>query len=123
MDLISRRIAMFKCRVTDPTFRLFKMEVLNSYTILVEGSATTTFKTGKRAGELKYIRPNYKAAITKGEIREETIRYEKETGNCSRCLGKGVLQTGWTKAGGAVFISCPRCQGLKKPPVPAGVSA
>lgn len=124
MDLISRRIAMFKCRVTDPTFRLFKMEVLTSDTILVEGSATTVFKSGKRKGQPKYIGPTTKAAITKREIQEEQDRYEKETGNCFKCLGKGVLQNGWSKAGGVAFISCPWClMGAKgKAPQPAEAS-
>lgn len=111
MDLINRRIAMRKNCITDPTFRLFKMEVLTNDTILVEGSATTTFKTGKRAGQRKYFGPSYRAAITHCEQSAEFLLYEKETDNCSRCLGDGKLPSGRDK-----FRVCPRCGGTKKPP-------
>lgn len=120
MDLISRRIAMRKGKVTDQTFRLFKMEALTDGTILVEGSATTPFKSGKRRGKPKYIGPTTKTAITQSEIREEHDRYEKETGNCSRCLGGGKVQVGWSNDT-AVFKPCARCQGSRKPPTPPGV--
>lgn len=109
MDPIIRRIAIRKGKVTDQTFRLFKMEWITDDTMLVEGSATVPFKSGPRKGKPNYVGTTTKTAVTKAERAAELILYETETGDCSRCLGKGVLANGWTKAGGTIFISCPRC--------------
>lgn len=111
MDPIIRRIAIRRHQITDPTYRLFKMEWITDDTMLVEGSATVPFKSGPRKGKPNYVGTTTKTAVTKVERDAERILYEEETGKCWHCLGAKQIQVRWSAEKGPEFKPCGRCSG------------
>lgn len=113
MDPIIRRIAIRRHKITDPTYRLFKMEWITTDTMLVEGSATISFKRGPRKGMPRYVGPSTKTAVTTAERDAERILYERDTGLCAECEGSGRTPRGWSAEGGIDYRPCGTCHGTK----------
>jgi hypothetical protein len=50
-----------------------------------------------------------KVFVSDEEGRREYERYEKDTGNCPECLGKGEVWVGWNKDTGNKYKPCEKC--------------
>lgn len=57
---------------------------------------------------------NFVFTVTDRDILEEKKTYEKETGNCSECLGTGKRFVGWNYKTGSRYSECKQCEGTGK---------
>lgn len=63
----------------------------------------------KDKSRARWPKPWKIAYFSAPELDEERARYERETGNCYRCEGKGARCVGCGVVGGGRWVKCPRC--------------
>lgn len=49
--------------------------------------------------------------VTEAESDATLLEYERETGNCSGCFGKGQTLKRWSKVDGLEMQPCKKCSG------------
>ena len=81
----------------------------------VSGIATDKkYTKGKRKGSWNYRGKSETLTVTDSEIAQFDIDYEKQTGNCARCEGKGEVFAKWSRETGTEHRECPKCKGVGK---------
>src|SRR4029077_2583810 len=63
----------------------------------------------KRNGTPKWAGEGEKAIVTRAEAQDEIKRYERETKNCSICLGKKEVLARWSVVNGLELKPCKAC--------------
>ena len=96
----------------------FKVIGKNMEDTLVTGGIAKIVKTGRNKGKFKWNKDciETQEIVTQAEYEAEVERYEKETGNCAECLGRGETLNRITKSiEGNTYIpqykTCKRCNG------------
>lgn len=79
--------------------------------IILEGSATTTFKSGPRKGKTRWIGERLRIVIPENAAEIEQARYERETGKCGKCVGAKQEWVGWDHKTGNKYKTCSKCSG------------
>ncbi|RJX35642.1 MAG: hypothetical protein C4525_03030 [Desulfarculus sp.] len=82
--------------------------------LIISGSVPRRLIRGPNKGQKRWARPLQTAVVTREEIETEAQRYEAETGNCSKCEGKGKVFREWSIETGTRYAPCPKCQGTGK---------
>ena len=111
MNPIYMAIARRKANNHNPDWDMGSLEVITNDATLVKCYKTETVTKGKNKGKKKYVGPPTIIVITRAEIAEEEANYEKTTGQCHRCYGKGEVPHSWSKDEGSKSKPCPRCKG------------
>jgi len=84
--------------------------------LLLEGGVPTrTYTRGPRKGRHDWRGvPRTKLVVTPAEIKAAHAAYERETGNCARCQGEGLVVNGWSAATGTSYRDCRGCDATGK---------
>jgi hypothetical protein len=78
---------------------------------VVTGSMAHVITKGDRKGQKRWSGRPKQVFVSKSEISQECLRYESETGNCYKCLGKGKVVISWSSCTGHTYDRCNRCNG------------
>ncbi len=104
------QIAIRKAKVTGWLPCIF--EWITDDTMLVKGGVPIGAKNGRpRWGPKKSLTT---VAISKRDIADEEERFEKETGKCAACEGKGEVVYSFSVTEGTKYRQCDKCKGSGK---------
>jgi hypothetical protein len=79
---------------------------------VIEGGVPRVLKSGPRKGSLTWNGTALQSCvITKAELQFERSEYEKTSGKCWECQGRGEVVHGWSKDAGTRHKTCSRCGG------------
>jgi hypothetical protein len=83
--------------------------------MLVEGAVAPRYTRGPREGERNWKRrdssTDASTYIPYSDIEAFKAQWERDTGKCSRCMGKGNVVARWTRAHGTEYKPCACCNG------------
>ena len=114
MALIHHIDAVAKRKMNIEGWEPYSWESVGPDGTLVKGGIPRVLKRGPRKGKNTWDGPGDKVMVVSSEIDAETARYEKETGNCSWCLGKKQTVKSWNHITGETLMDCVLCKGTGK---------
>ena len=89
------------------------METL--YVELTGAVCAVNYSRGERKGQTNWSKRDRgterKVIITPAEHTRWLIAWEKRTGLCSHCVGKGQVFRSWNHQAGTTYRTCPVCNG------------
>ena len=95
----------------DFEFYLFE-RVGDGNDMILTGSVPRLISKGKRKGEKTWDKKNDKTVVvTEEEAGQQFLEYEKKTGKCGRCFGKGEVFKSWNHKKGTAYMPCRKCNG------------
>lgn len=97
-------------------WQCFPLNSLRTIYYEIEGGIAPLLKSGPRKGK-----PNWRKVtnckvfhVTPEEYVAIADAYEKETGNCTECAGRGEVFARWAAGEGTTYKQCHVCSGMGK---------
>lgn len=72
---------------------------------------TRTYSKGPRKGRPVFDGPKLVAIVTDAEMADQEARFERETGKCGWCCGRGDVFHSWNHLTGTARKPCHKCEG------------
>ena len=97
-------------------FECFPKSQMETLYVEVTGAVcAATYSRGKREGQINWSKRDRSTErtviITPAEHTKWLIEWEKRTGLCSHCEGKGQVFHSWNHLSGTTYRTCPVCNG------------
>jgi hypothetical protein len=85
---------------------------------LVTGAVAPPYKSGPRKGQPNWqkrdLATERRIFISYDEGYAYMLEWERKTGNCAQCQGRGKRVVGWSRDGGNRYRDCGVCKGTGK---------
>lgn len=96
-------------KLEDQGFHFCRFEAVGPNATLLSGGPCRTLQRGPNRGKVRVSSITHRIVVTDEEVELEVAAYERDTGLCGACMGRGQETAGWSAADGEKLRPCAHC--------------